>query len=219
MQKHVTCLGLSGHQQCRAAAAQEDTREEGWDAQACVAQVRQGDEEAARQLMYQLQPLVLKVVRAHRPRRTSEEDLVQSVFMRVFTKLDQFSGAVPLEHWVSRIAVNTCLSRLEHERVRPELRWADLTEAEEEVIRTLAATTDELPAAHNIAARELVDQLLERLSPADRLVVTLLHLEGRSVEEIRRVTGWSGALVKIRAFRARRKLKKHLEFLLKEHQP
>ena len=50
-------------------------------------------------------------------------------------------------------------------------------------------------------------------------MVTLLHLEGRSIEEIRRVTGWSSALVKIRAFRARRKLKKHLEFLLKEHKP
>jgi len=57
------------------------------------------------------------------------------------------------------------------------------------------------------------------LKPEDRLVITLLHLEGRSVEEIRDVTGWSIPLVKVRAFRARRKMKKHLDQLLKEKHP
>jgi len=57
------------------------------------------------------------------------------------------------------------------------------------------------------------------LKPEDRLVITLLHLEGRSVEEIRDLTGWSIPLVKVRAFRARRKMKKHLDQLLKEKHP
>jgi RNA polymerase sigma-70 factor (ECF subfamily) len=181
--------------------------------------VRQGDEEAARTLMNQLYPLVIKLVRAHLPRRTSEEDLVQTVFMKVFSRLEQFSGAVPLEHWVSRIAVNSCLTQLQHERVRPELRWADLSEEEEHVAQALAATTADLPASHLVASRELVDKLLARLNPEDRLVVTLLHLEGRSVEEVRQATGWSLPLVKVRAFRARQKLKKQLRTLLQEHRP
>ena len=58
--------------------------------------------------------------------------------------------------------------------------------------------------------------MLEALRPEDRLVITLLHLEGRSVEEIKAITGWSGALVKVRAFRARRKMKHHLAQLMKE---
>jgi RNA polymerase sigma-70 factor (ECF subfamily) len=58
--------------------------------------------------------------------------------------------------------------------------------------------------------------MLANLSAPDRLVISLLHLEGRSVEEVRQVTGWSIPLVKVRAFRARRKMKKHLEQLLKE---
>lgn len=181
--------------------------------------VRQGDEDAARALMNRLYPLVQKVVRAHLPRRTSEEDLVQTVFMKVFSRLEQFSGTVPLEHWVSRIAVNTCLSQLQHERVRPELRLADLSEEEEHVVQALAATDADLPASHQFASRELVEKLLERLSPEDRLVVTMLHLEGRSVEEVRQATGWSVPLVKVRAFRARQRLKKHLKPLLKEHKP
>jgi RNA polymerase sigma-70 factor (ECF subfamily) len=89
-----------------------------------------------------------------------------------------------------------------------------LSEAEERVLQSLASTTDDLEPSHNLASRELVDKLLERLSPADRLVITLMHLEGRTVEEVRQITGWNASLIKVRAFRARRKMKKHLETLL-----
>lgn len=189
----------------------------GLDIPACVARVRNGDDEAARELLQHLYPLVLSIVRGHLPRRTGEEDLAQTIFMKVFAKLDQFSGTVPLEHWVSRIAVNTCLNALQAEKIRPELRWADLSEDEEHVIQNLASTTQELDPDQGFAAREVVDKLLERLAPADRLVLQLLHLEGRSVEEVRERTGWGTSMIKVRAFRARRKLKKHLTALMKEH--
>ena len=186
------------------------------DVRSCLERVRHGDEDAARALMAHLHPLVLKLVRAHLPRRSSEEDLVQMVFMKVFTKLEQYAGAVPLSHWVSRIAVNTCLNQIQSERVRPELRLADLSEEEERVVQTLASTQSDLSTDSSLASRELVGKLLERLGPEDRLVVTLLHLEGKSVEETGRLTGWNATLVKVRAFRARHKMKKHLETLLKE---
>ena len=189
---------------------------ENWDANACVARVRQGDESAARALLAQLHPLVLKLVRAHRPRRADEEDLVQIVFMKVFTKLDQFSGAVPLEHWVSRIAVNTCLKAMRYERVRPEIRLSDLTEEEEQVVQRLASTQDDLPESVDAMSRELLDRLLAMLSAEDRLVVTLLNLEQKTVAEVCQVTGWSTPLVKVRAFRARQKMKRLLEQLMNE---
>ena len=189
------------------------------DVSACLVRVREGDEDAARRLLVHLNPLVLKIVRAHLPRRTSEEDLVQAVFAKVFTRLDQFRGQVPLEHWVSRIAVNTCFNELNRERVRPELRYADLSETEVEVIQNLAQDTGEVPLEQALGAREIVEKLLVQLNPADRLVISLLHLEGRSIEEIRQRTGWSATLVKVRAFRARQKMKKHLQLLLRECTP
>jgi len=191
--------------------------QDGLDIPACVARVRDGDGEAARELLQHLYPLVISIVRGHLPRRTGEEDLAQTIFMKVFAKLDQFSGTVPLEHWVSRIAVNTCLNALQAEKIRPELRWADLSEEEEHVIQNLASTSEEIDPDHGFAARELVEKLLERLAPADRLVLQLLHLEGRSVEEVRERTGWGASMIKVRAFRARRKLKKHFAVLMKEH--
>ena len=184
-----------------------------------VARIRAGDEGAARALIVRLTPAVGRIVRANLPRRTDEEDLVQTVLTKVFTHLDQFRGVVPLEHWVARIAVNTCRHALAKERNRPELRHADLSEEQVAVLDHLATESSDLDPQQGIAARDLTSQLLSGLKPEDRLVITLLHLEGRSVEEIRDVTGWSIPLVKVRAFRARRKMKKHLDQLLKEKHP
>jgi RNA polymerase sigma-70 factor (ECF subfamily) len=168
------------------------------------------DEEAARELVRRLYPLVAKMVRSHRPRRTAEEDLCQMIFIKVFQKLSQFSGKVPLEHWVSRIAVNTCLSQIESERVRPELRHADLSEEEEAVVKNLAVSSEELAPDHQLASRQLVEHLLEFLKPVERLVIDLLYLQGRSVEEIHKMTGLGVAAIKVKAFRARQKMKAQL---------
>jgi len=181
-----------------------------FDAGALVQAAPQHDDQAARALVRRLYPTVAKIVRAHRPRRTAEEDLCQMIFIRVFQKLSQFSGKVPLEHWVSRIAVNTCLNQIESERIRPELRHADLSAEEQAVIENLATSTEELAPDQRFASRQLVEHLLTALKPVERLAIDLLYLQGRSVEEIRKITGWSAALIKVRAFRARQKMKAQL---------
>jgi RNA polymerase sigma-70 factor (ECF subfamily) len=175
---------------------------------AWVARVQSGDEAAARVLVDRLYPTIIKSVRYRLPRRTSEEDLVQAIYAKVFAHLDQFSGNVPLEHWVSRIAVNTCLNHLKHERIRPELRMSDLREEEEQVVRQLLHTHDEVAGGQEAAARELLDRMLAHLRPDERLVITLLHIEERTVREISERTGWSATLVKVKAFRTRQKLRK-----------
>ena len=180
------------------------------NASALVQVALQHDDEAAHALVRRLYPTVAKIVRAHRPRRTAEEDLCQMIFIRVFQKLSQFSGKVPLEHWVSRIAVNTCLNQIESERIRPEVRHADLSTEEQAVIENLATTSEELAPDQRFASRQLVDHLLAALKPVERLAIDLLYLQGRSVEEIRKITGWSAALIKVRAFRARQKMKQQL---------
>jgi RNA polymerase sigma-70 factor (ECF subfamily) len=180
------------------------------DAAELVQAALRHDDEAARELVRRLYPLVAKMVRSHRPRRTSEEDLCQMIFIKVFQKLGQFSGKVPLEHWVSRVAVNTCLSQIESERIRPELRHADLSEEEQAVVENLATATDELAPDRQFASRELIEHLFQFLKPVERLVIDLLYLQGRSVEEIHQITGLGAAAIKVRAFRARQKMKKHL---------
>src|SRR4029453_14180138 len=124
------------------------------NASALVHAALQHDDEAARALVRQLYPLVAKIVRAHPPRRTSEEDICQMIFIKIFQKLSQFSGTVPLEHWASRIAVNTCLNQIESERIRPELRNADLSMEEQAVIENLTTSADELAPDQRFASRQ-----------------------------------------------------------------
>ena len=189
------------------------------DAGALVDAALRHDDEAARALVRRLYPLVAKLVRAHRFRRTSEEDVSQMIFIKVFQKLSQFSGKVPLEHWVSRVAVNACLNQIESEKARPELREADLTEEQQAVIENLAVSSDELAPDKKFASRQLVEHLLAALKPVERLVIDLLHMQGRSVAEIRKITGWSEPLIKIRAFRARQKMKQQLVKISAKEQP
>ena len=182
---------------------------ETFDVTACVDRVRQGDGDAARTLVEHLYPLVIKIVRAHRPRRAAEEDLAQETFMKMFTRLEQYRGrdGVPFEHWVSRVAVTTCLDALRAEKRRPEWRWADLGEGERAWLDYFVGE-QQAAAPTDAGAREVVEVLLGHLVPADRLVLTLVDLEERSGAEVSQITGWSDSAVKVRAFRARQKLRK-----------
>jgi RNA polymerase sigma-70 factor (ECF subfamily) len=73
---------------------------------------------------------VIRIVRSHPPVRAAEKDLAQEIFLKLFTRLNQYRerAGVPLQHWVSRLAVRTCLDASRAERRRPEWRWTDLSE-------------------------------------------------------------------------------------------
>jgi RNA polymerase sigma-70 factor (ECF subfamily) len=185
--------------------------DESFDEQSCRRRIADGDENAARELLRHYHSFVLRLVRSHLPRRMSEEDLTQMIFIKIFQNLDRYAGKVPLQHWISRIAVNTCLNELRAEKRRPEWRLSDFDQESSAAIERLARTEVDLATADDErVAQELLHRLLAQLSPADRLLVTLLHLEERSIQEVHLLTGWSRAAIKVRAFRARAKMKKML---------
>lgn len=180
----------------------------------CLDLVRDHDEAAARRLVEELFPMVMKIIQSRAPRREAPEDLCQEIFLKMFSRLDQYRGAVPFHHWVSRIAVNHCLNSLRAERKRPEWRWADLSEEQQEVLDAVVSGPDEIDPSRGLAARETVEMLLSALDPKDALVLRLMELEDKSVEEIRALTGWTSTKIRVRAFRARRRLRRQFSKLL-----
>jgi RNA polymerase sigma-70 factor (ECF subfamily) len=182
--------------------------DQSFDLAGCLDRVRKRDQTAAKELVEHLHPLVIRIVRAHLPRRVPEEDLAQDIFLKMFTRIDQYQGAVPFTHWVSRIAVTTCIDQLRAQKRRPELRWADLSERETDVLDNVITNENDVAPDEALAARELVHKLLGQLKPEDRLVIQYLDLDQKSVAEISALTGWNQTLVKVRAFRARRKLQR-----------
>ena len=193
-----------------------DAADAPFDINRCLERVRTRDQKAARELVEHLYPLVIRIVRSHLPRRVAEEDLAQEVFMKMFTRLGQYQGAMPFPHWVSRIAVTTCIDHLRAQKRRPEFRWADLSETEAEVLDNVITNENDVTAGDSLAARELVHKLLDQLKPEDRMVIQFLDIEQKTLAEISEITGWNTTLIKVRAFRARRKLQKFFQQLKKK---
>ena len=180
-----------------------------------LARVRERDEAAAQALVERLYPLVARVVRGNLPRRDEPEDLMQEVFLKMFSKLDQFRGEVPFEHWVSRIALTTCLDQLRRQKVRPELRWADLSEEEQFVLESVAAT-EEPSDADVPRALELLNRLLDHLPATDAWLLRRVELEQKTLAEVCAETGWNGGAARVRLFRARHRLQKQFRQLEKK---
>ncbi len=187
--------------------------DESFDLAACLERVRARDQIAARELVEHLHPLVSRIVRTRLPRRVAEEDIAQDIFLKMFTRLEQYQGNVPFTHWVSRIAVTTCIDHLRAQQRRPEFRWADLSENEADVLDNVLTNENDVDAGEALASRELVEKLLSQIKPDDRMVLQMLDLEQKSLAEISQLTGWNTTLIKVRAFRARRKLRKLFEEL------
>jgi len=173
-----------------------------------ITRSRNSDEAAAKELVERLYPTVIRIVRNHLPRRESEEDMAQEIFLKIFAKLHQYRADMPFEHWVSRISVNTCIDHLRKQRNRPEYRWSDFSEEQQSILNNLKENASEPAQQPPEESRELLDRLLLSLKPDERLVVRWLYLEEKSVAEICDLTGWKPSKIKVKAFRARQKLAK-----------
>ena len=162
---------------------------------------QQGDGQAFERLVRRHQETIAaQMWRFTRDPRLHAE-LVQDVFVNAWRSLGGFRGYAPFLHWLRKIAVRTGYAFWKER----DSHRADVT-IDEGIGETLAAPE----AASDGAAAEAVHAVLGKLPPRDRMVLTLLHLEGRSVADSARLLGWSQVMVKVQAWRARAKLKKLL---------
>src|SRR5580698_1570496 len=130
------------------------------DVDDCLRRWKDGSEAAAEEIIQHLYPVISKIVRTHLPRRDDEKDLVQEILMKTFAKLHQYKGDAPITHWVSRLALTTCLDRLRAQKIRPEIRQADLMPEESDVFDATWLAGSSPDAGDAIAARDLVDKIL-----------------------------------------------------------
>jgi RNA polymerase sigma-70 factor (ECF subfamily) len=158
-----------------------------------------GDGEAYRRIIEQYQPtLAQRMLRFTREPRAVEE-LVHDVFVEAYFSLASYRGDAPFEHWLQRIATRVGYRHWTAERQKSESVNIQLYEP---------AVAGE---AEQFDAIDAVGVALEQLPPRDRLVLTLLYLESRSVAEAAVLAGWSESMVKVQAHRARKKLRAILE--------
>ena len=180
-----------------------------------IAAVLKGHAASFEPLVQKYSPRIFATARRYARRESEIEDIVQDIWLKAFERLKSFRGEAPFEHWLMRLAVRTCYDSLRvHQRNR-ETTFTELSEPEEDWLDRFVSQPD--AAGENAeAARQLIARVLEQLSPAARLVITLQEIEQRSVKEVAELTGWSVPLVKVRAFRARAEMRKVLSRIAKE---
>lgn len=165
-----------------------------------VAAARGGDPRAFALLVSRHERRVFRLVGRFFRRREDVDDLAQETFLRAWGKLVSYRGDAPFEHWLTRLCLNLCYQTLR--RKRPH-------EVGLESVGEMAARRDDPDAAID------AERLLARLDPRDRFVLLLLDGEGWSTSEIAQRLGWTRVNVKVRAHRARKKLRRLVEEELK----
>jgi RNA polymerase sigma-70 factor (ECF subfamily) len=160
-----------------------------------VAASREGDRAAFGELIRRHEHRVFRLAGRFFRGREDVEEVAQETFLAAWRRLGTYEARAPFEHWITRVCLRTCYARLGADRRRRE---------------PLSLVEPAAPQRNHDAAID-VERLLALLSPADRFVLLLLDGEGWSVKEIADKIGWSTTNVKVRAFRARRRLRSLLE--------
>ncbi len=155
---------------------------------------KNGDPAAFAELVRLHQHRVFRLVGRFFRRREDVEDMAQETFLTAWQKLDTYRARAPFEHWLTRVCLNCCYARLR--RKTPT---------------TTTLETDVAADGVHPDTRLEVERLLRPLKPVDRFILLLLDGEDWSVAEIAERLGWSKANVKVRAHRARKKLRRLLE--------
>ena len=181
-----------------------------------LARIRNGAVDEFAELVQRHQTRVFAILHRYERDFQKVEDLAQDTFLKAWRFLDRFDGRAPFEHWLSRIALRVALDHLRRQkRVRSEVALADLGD---DALDWLHDPREDADLGAKQAA-EILNAAMSGLSPEDRQVITLLEIEGQSVKEICRLTGFSSAAVRVRAYRARARLRKTLTRLeAKKHE-
>ena len=182
-----------------------------------VRRIRQGETERFAELIDRYQRHVGRIVGRRVPADRVPE-LIHEVFVKAYVNLAQFSDSVPFEHWLAGIAVRTCYD-FWRARAREDVPVSALSEDHQRWIEQTLSSQSDRQFRDQTAKQEAADVLewaLRQLSPENRAVLTLVHLDGYSVREAAQLLGWTLVNVKVRAYRARKAMRALLRHTLTE---
>src|SRR6266571_7145430 len=172
-----------------------------------VRRAQREDKGAFEELIRRHQHRVFAVAGGILRRREDVEDIAQQVFVKAYFSLKRFDQRAAFSTWLYKITVNECWDMLRKKKVRPLVYEADLSEEQARQVLSSAEKGKEEPdISDRLEARQRVERLMEGLDERDRLMLILKEVEGFSIEEIAEVLNLNANTVKVRLFRARRRV-------------
>lgn len=192
------------NEDCRRAGETSDSR--------LIERALAGENAGFEQIFERYKLFVATIASRYFRRPEQIEEVIQISFTKIYFELKKFE----LKHdfafagWIGRITTNVCLDILRSRKRKPEDLACELSTDEIEFLLADATTEGKTPEALLIE-RDLAEKLLACLETKDQAILQMLYEEEMSVGEISKVTGWSVSKIKIRAFRARKLLRKILK--------
>lgn len=172
---------------------------------ALIARAQAGDQMAFFEIVDRYQTRVYSIIHRLLRDRSDAEDVAQEVFSSAFFAIGRYRHSACIMTWLYRITVNKCYEHLRRKRARPLTYEAEFTEESQ---RLLACRNAVPPAEAETLDRDLAVKLLANLGPRDRALLLMKEVEGYSLEELAAMEGVTEAALRIRLFRARKKLLK-----------
>ena len=176
-----------------------------------VRRAQAGDKEAFEELVRRHQHRVFAVAGGILRRREDVEDIAQQVFVKAYFSLKRFDQRAAFSTWLYRITVNECWDLLRKKKVRPLLYESDLSEEQaQQFSATERLDSGAQDVSDKLEAQQQVENLLQGLDERDRMMLILKEVEGFAIEEIAQILDLNGNTVKVRLFRARRRIVNHV---------
>lgn len=180
---------------------------------AIAAAILQGDVDRYAELLKKYQDSVYAIV-ARRVPANVVPAVAQDVFVRAYQSLSGYSGTVPFGNWVSRIAIRVCCTYWREQMRRQSRQTLNVTDEQLRWLEQAAAckrTEEADQLVKRQEAAEILEWLLSQMTPEDRTLIESVYIEGMLLREAAAVLNWSLIKTKVRALRARHKMRRLLE--------
>jgi RNA polymerase sigma-70 factor, ECF subfamily len=176
------------------------------------------DEIAFRTIVERYQNKVFSIIFGILRNHNDAEDISQQVFAKIYFSIGNFDFRSSLLTWIYKITVNECYDYLRKKKVRKLVYESDFSEEESSRLNNVQSASESAggPVDRRLADRDLVMKLLSKVSEEDRNLMLLKEVEGHSVEELASMTGMNENTIKVKLFRARQKLVKAAQRLMKK---
>ncbi len=192
-----------------SAGAQKKVDHRQTDESRLIERAKARDEAAFRELVEKYQNKVFSIIYGILRNQNDAEDISQQVFTKIYFSIQNFDSRSSLLTWIYKITTNECYDYLRKKRVRKLVYESDVSEEDTRLMENSEINADRhMPVDDRLAQRQLALKLLEKISPEERNLILLKEVEGLSVQELSGLTGMNENTIKVKLFRARQKLVK-----------
>jgi RNA polymerase sigma-70 factor (ECF subfamily) len=171
-----------------------------------IAAINNGDTKAYAQLVDRYKDLVYTLALRMLKHREEAEEVAQDTFIKVFKSLNKFKGDSKFSTWIYRVAYNTCLDNLK--KNKKHLNNVAIDEFTYNKLDTIDNALDHIIKEEKST---LIKNCINKLPEDSSALLTLFYFEELSLDEISKIINVEANTVKVKLFRARKKLAVILE--------